>query len=179
MKAADLKAGTTYSRRSTPGVLLNTNGTYGEIRGGVGSEYVVGRGRNYPVLVIGHWGERITVEQLEEAAKDFAPCAPGGSYTNDDLPAGTFLEFWPPRSFEGEYAEIVAREADLQAKRKAVAAERQNIIERAREDREETKRRLDAVIPNAGHIFEGGSPASVTISIADLKALINIAEGAK
>jgi len=180
MKAADLKAGTTYSRKSNPGVLLNTNGTYGEIRDGASrEEYVVGRGKNYPVLVHSRWGERITVEQLEEAAKNFTPCAPGGSYTNADLPAGTFLEFWPSRSFDGEHAELAAQAAALHLKRMAAIEERNAIIQKAKEDRQETKRRLDAVIPDAGHIHPGGNPSTVTVNIADLKALISIAEAAK
>lgn len=181
MKASELKAGTLYAKGkyATAGVLLSNEAIYGTARSVIGGGLRVSSGKNYAVLTVATWGKRLTTEQLKAAAEGFKPSKPGEIINEDDIPAGTEIEFWPSRSFDGEYEAVVAQHAALAAKRDAAFREREEILNKAREDREETQRRLNAILPDAGNLFEGGSPASVTISIAALKDLLRIAEGTK
>lgn len=52
-------------------------------------------------------------------------------------------------------------------------------IRQVREDREATTSRLAALLPDATDLLETGTSLRVSINMADLKALLDLAEGAK
>jgi hypothetical protein len=57
--------------------------------------------------------------------------------------------------------------------------DRDEKIRQVREDREVTTSRLAALLPDATDLLETGTSLRVSISMADLKALLDLAEGAK
>jgi hypothetical protein len=182
MKASELKAGTLYGSSDAyaqPGILLSNEAIYGRTRGVVGGGLRVGTGKNYPVLTIRMWGQRLTIEQLKAAAQGYKPCRPGETIDEGSLPEGSELEFWPSRKFDGEYEAVVARNAAAAEAAEKARIAREEVFRKQREDREATSDRLTRLLPDAASLGETASPLRASIRIEDLKALLDLAEGSK
>lgn len=182
MKASELKAGTLYASNtaySQPGILLSNEAIYGQIRSLFGGGVRVSAGKNYPVLTIRQWGERLTIDQLKAAAAGYTPCKPGEKFDESAVPEGADLVFWPSRKFDDEYEAVVARNAAAMEAAEKARIDRDEKIGLVRKDREATTARIAALLPDATDLIETGTSLRVSISMADLKALLDLAEGAK
>jgi hypothetical protein len=182
MKASELKAGTLYASSgpySQPGILLSNEAIYGDSRNVFGGGMRVSAGKNYPVLTIRLWGTRLTTDQLKAAAAGYKPCKPGDTLDMSAIPEGTDLVFWSSRKFEGEYEAVMARNAAAMEAAEKALIDRDEKMRQVREDRQAATARLASLLPDAADLLETGTNLRVSISMADLKALLDLAEGAK